>query len=119
MTSKIQELISINSELSWKDIAFLYRVNSQSRPFEDILVRKSIPYTIVGGFKFYDRQEIKDSVAYLRLIVNPYDTVSLLRVINSPRRGIGKTTITKWLQSIGYTDATQGKVSAILTRERR
>ena len=91
--SKIHELISINSELSWKDIAFLYRVNSQSRPFEDILVRKSIPYTIVGGFKFYDRQEIKDSIAYLRLIVNPYDTVSLLRVINSPRRGIGKTTI--------------------------
>ncbi len=91
--NKIEELISLTPELSWKDIAFLYRVNSQSRPFEDILVRRNIPYTIVGGFKFYDRQEIKDSIAYLRLIVNPYDTVSLLRVINSPRRGIGKTTI--------------------------
>ncbi|BDA39594.1 DNA helicase PcrA [Candidatus Atelocyanobacterium thalassae] len=91
--NKIEELISLNPKLSWKDIAFLYRVNSQSRPFEDILVRRNIPYTIVGGFKFYDRQEIKDSIAYLRLIVNPYDTVSLLRVINSPRRGIGKTTV--------------------------
>ena len=91
--NKIEELISLNPKLRWKDIAFLYRVNSQSRPFEDILVRRNIPYTIVGGFKFYDRQEIKDSIAYLRLIVNPYDTVSLLRVINSPRRGIGKTTV--------------------------
>lgn len=91
--NKIEELISLNPKLSWKDIAFLYRVNSQSRPFEDILVRRNIPYTIVGGFKFYDRQEIKDSIAYLRLIVNPYDTVSLLRVINSPRRGIGKITV--------------------------
>ena len=91
--NKIEELISLNPKLRWKDIAFLYRVNSQSRPFEDILVRRNIPYTIVGGFKFYDRQEIKDSIAYLRLIVNPYDTVSLLRVINSPRRGIGKITV--------------------------
>ncbi|HEY9827052.1 MAG TPA: 3'-5' exonuclease, partial [Stenomitos sp.] len=70
-----------------------YRTNAQSRTFEDALVRWSIPYTVVGGLKFYDRKEIKDVLAYLRLIVNPADTVSLQRVINTPRRGVGKTTL--------------------------
>ncbi|MEL4895740.1 DNA helicase PcrA [Crocosphaera sp. Alani8] len=97
--NKIQELVETNPELNWGDFALLYRVNAQSRPFEDNLIRNNIPYTIVGGFKFYDRQEIKDSLAYLRLIVNPFDTVSLLRVINSPRRGIGKTSIDSLLKA--------------------
>ncbi|MDJ0510917.1 MAG: DNA helicase PcrA [Crocosphaera sp.] len=97
--SKIQELVEKNPELNWGNFALLYRVNAQSRPFEDNLIRNNIPYTIVGGFKFYDRQEIKDSLAYLRLIVNPFDTVSLLRVINSPRRGIGKTSIDSLLKA--------------------
>ncbi len=99
VVSKIQELVENNPELNWGDFALLYRVNAQSRPFEDILIRNNIPYTIVGGFKFYDRQEIKDSLAYLRLIVNPFDTVSLLRIINSPRRGIGKTSIDSLLKA--------------------
>ncbi|MDJ0600976.1 MAG: DNA helicase PcrA [Crocosphaera sp.] len=99
VVNKIQELVEINPELNWGDFALLYRVNAQSRPFEDNLIRNNIPYTIVGGFKFYDRQEIKDSLAYLRLIVNPFDTVSLLRVINSPRRGIGKTSIDSLLKA--------------------
>jgi DNA helicase-2/ATP-dependent DNA helicase PcrA len=97
--SKSQELVDNNPELNWGDFAILYRVNAQSRPFEDILIRNNIPYTIVGGFKFYDRQEIKDSLAYLRLIINPFDTVSILRVINSPRRGIGKTSIDSLLKA--------------------
>ncbi|ACB53335.1 ATP-dependent DNA helicase [Crocosphaera subtropica ATCC 51142] len=97
--SKIQELVETNPELNWGDFALLYRVNAQSRPFEDNLIRNNIPYTIVGGFKFYDRQEIKDSLAYLRLIINPFDTVSLLRVINSPRRGIGKTSVDSLLKA--------------------
>ncbi|WP_107671130.1 DNA helicase PcrA [Cyanothece sp. BG0011] len=97
--SKMQELVETNPELNWGNFAILYRVNAQSRPFEDNLIRNNIPYTIVGGFKFYDRQEIKDSLAYLRLIVNPFDTVSLLRVINSPRRGIGKTSIDSLLKA--------------------
>jgi DNA helicase-2/ATP-dependent DNA helicase PcrA len=80
-------------DFNWGSFAILYRTNAQSRPFEDTLVRWGIPYTIVGGLKFYDRKEIKDILAYLRVIVNPADTVSLLRVINTPRRGIGKATI--------------------------
>lgn len=80
-------------ELSWRDFAILYRTNAQSRAFEDSLVKWSIPYTVVGGLRFYDRKEIKDILAYLRSIANPFDTVSLLRVINVPRRGVGKSTM--------------------------
>ncbi|WP_267383942.1 DNA helicase PcrA [Cyanobacterium sp. uoEpiScrs1] len=91
--NKIKNLVKENPELSWGDFTILYRVNAQSRPFEDNLIHNNIPYKIVGGFKFYDRQEIKDALAYLRVIANPADTVSLLRIINTPRRGIGKTSI--------------------------
>jgi DNA helicase-2/ATP-dependent DNA helicase PcrA len=91
--NKIKQLKEENPELDWGSFAILYRTNAQSRSFEDALVEKNLPYTIVGGFKFYDRQEIKDALAYLRVIANPADTVSLLRIINTPRRGIGKATI--------------------------
>jgi DNA helicase-2/ATP-dependent DNA helicase PcrA len=91
--SQIRTLEHQNPELNWGNFAILYRTNAQSRPFEDLLVKYQIPYTVVGGMKFYDRKEIKDLVAYLRAINNPADTVSLLRVINTPRRGIGKATI--------------------------
>ncbi len=91
--SQIRTLEHQNPELNWGNFAILYRTNAQSRPFEDFLVKYQIPYTVVGGMKFYDRKEIKDIVAYLRAINNPADTVSLLRVINTPRRGIGKATI--------------------------
>jgi len=90
---QIAQLVRENADLNWGDFAILYRVNSQSRAFEDELIKKNIPYNIVGGLKFYERKEVKDALAYLRLIVNPADTVSLLRIINTPRRGIGKTTI--------------------------
>ncbi|MFW6296838.1 MAG: DNA helicase PcrA, partial [Halothece sp.] len=90
--SKILELKEENPELDWGDFAILYRTNAQSRAIEDAL-RGEIPYIMVGGLKFYDRKEIKDSLAYLRVVANPADTVSLLRVINTPRRGIGQTTI--------------------------
>ncbi|HEY9805110.1 MAG TPA: 3'-5' exonuclease, partial [Candidatus Obscuribacterales bacterium] len=70
-----------------------YRTNAQSRAFEESLVRWGVPYKVVGGLKFYDRKEIKDVLGYLRAIANPADTVSLLRVINTPRRGVGKATI--------------------------
>lgn len=78
-----------------KDFAILYRTNAQSRAFEEALRRMAIPYTIYGGISFYQRKEIKDLVAYLRLIVNPKDEEALKRVINYPARGIGKTTIDK------------------------
>ncbi|MBE9206622.1 DNA helicase PcrA [Nostoc sp. LEGE 06077] len=90
---QIQTLEHQHPELNWGSFAILYRTNAQSRPFEELLVRNQIPYTVVGGMKFYDRKEIKDVIAYLRAIANPSDTVSLLRVINTPRRGIGKATI--------------------------
>ena len=68
----------------------LYRTNAQSRTIEDALMREGIAYKIVGGVRFYERKEIKDALAYLRLVINPHDDVSLRRVINVPARGIGK-----------------------------
>lgn len=90
--NNIRTLERENPDISWGSFAILYRTNAQSRPFEDALVRLGIPYTVVGGLKFYDRKEIKDVLAYLRALANPADTVSLLRIINTPRRGIGKAT---------------------------
>lgn len=90
--SKLNQMQQQNPELDWGSFAILYRTNAQSRPFEDVL-RGKIPYIIVGGLKFYDRKEIKDALAYLRVLANPVDTVSLLRIINTPRRGIGQATI--------------------------
>ena len=79
----------------YSDFAILYRMNTQSRAIEDILRRENIPYKIVGGLKFYERKEIKDIIAYLRLIQNTADNLSLRRIINEPKRGIGKTSLEK------------------------
>ena len=79
----------------YSDFAVLYRMNTQSRAIEDILRRENIPYKIVGGLKFYERKEIKDTIAYLRLIQNGSDNLSLKRIINEPKRGIGKTSLEK------------------------
>ena len=79
----------------YSDFAVLYRMNTQSRAIEDILRRENIPYKIVGGLKFYERKEIKDIIAYLRLIQNSSDNLSLRRIINEPKRGIGKTSLDK------------------------
>ena len=75
------------------DIAVMYRVNAQSRALEESCLRYGVPYQVVGGMKFYQRQEVKDLAAYLKLITNPHDDVSLLRVVNLPRRGIGQRTL--------------------------
>ncbi len=80
---------------SYEEFAILYRTNAQSRVVEEMLMKAGIPYRIIGGLKFYDRKEIKDIIAYLRLIQNPVDDVSLRRVINVPKRGIGDRTIDK------------------------
>jgi DNA helicase II / ATP-dependent DNA helicase PcrA len=93
VVGEVRKLERENPDLNYGNFAVLYRTNAQSRPIEDALVRWQIPYTIVGGLKFYDRREIKDIIAYLRAVMNPSDTVSLLRVINTPRRGVGQTTI--------------------------
>ncbi len=95
VVSKIKELRDEKKNLS--DIVILYRTNAQSRTFEDALVEANIPYKIVGGVNFYNRAEIKNLLAYLRLIHNPSDDVSLERIINVPRRGIGDKTVSNLL----------------------
>lgn len=77
------------------DFAILYRMNSQSRAIEDVLRREDVPYKIIGGLKFYERKEIKDTIAYLRLIANQADNLALERIINEPKRGVGKTSLDK------------------------
>jgi DNA helicase-2/ATP-dependent DNA helicase PcrA len=94
VASEITRLVS-SKRYSYGDIAVFYRINAQSRVFEEVFVRYGIPYVIVGGLKFYDRQEIKDILAYLRLVINPDDSLSFKRVVNVPRRGIGKQTLEK------------------------
>ena len=95
ITNKLKLLNNSNQNPIWKNFAILYRTRAQSRVLEESLVRWRIPYTIFGGLRFYDRREIKDAIAYLKVLVNSSDNVSLLRIINVPRRGIGKTTIQK------------------------
>ncbi|HCW73801.1 MAG TPA: DNA helicase PcrA [Clostridiaceae bacterium] len=80
---------------NYKEMAVLYRTNAQSRKFEEALMREGVPYKIIGGLRFYDRKEIKDILAYLRIINNPFDEVSLRRIINVPKRKIGNTTMEK------------------------
>jgi len=96
VAGQIHSLKRQNSEYeNGSNFAILYRTNAQSRSFEEALMRLDIPYNIVGGLKFYDRKEIKDILAYLRTLANPDDSVSLKRIINTPRRGIGDTTFSK------------------------
>lgn len=83
----------MSQKISYGDIAILYRMNAQSRSIEEALLRKQIPYQIVGGVRFFDRREIKDIIAYLRLIFNPKDDVSFLRIINVPKRSLGAATL--------------------------
>ena len=82
-----------------EELAVLYRTNAQSRPIEDALRRRQLPYAIYGGVRFYDRREIRDALAYLRLMVNPRSDVDFLRVVNAPARGIGKTTLERLLEA--------------------
>ena len=81
--------------IPYGDMAILYRTNAQSRVLEEALIKRALPYTMVGGTKFYDRKEIKDVLAYLRVLYNPFDDLSLLRIINVPKRSIGATTVAK------------------------
>ena len=87
----------IRNALNYRDFAILYRTNAQSRTFEEALRREDIPYQIIGGISFYQRKEIKDALAYLRLLVNPGDVSSFQRVINYPRRGIGQNLLRRFL----------------------
>lgn len=103
----IEKAHSIKEE-PYKDMAVLYRTNAQSRVLEEALMKRGIPYTLVGGTKFYERKEIKDILAYLRVVQNPMDDLSLLRIINVPARGIGATTISKLQDFIAHKPSVNG-----------
>jgi len=101
VVNEIEKLIG-QEQISLKDCAVMYRVNAQSRALEETFMRYGVPYKLVGGTRFYQRQEVKDIIAYLRVIHNPQDNVSLTRIINAPGRGIGQKTISM-LQSWAKT----------------
>ena len=98
VANKILELYRRNS-YQWADFAILYRTNAQSRIFEEALRKRSVPYRIYGGVSFYQRKEIKDVIAYFRLVVNPNDEEAFKRIINYPARGIGSTTVGKIIEA--------------------
>ncbi|MSX94900.1 MAG: AAA family ATPase, partial [Actinobacteria bacterium] len=83
------------SHVMWNEMAAFYRTNAQSRVLEEALIRMGVPYKVVGGTRFYDRREVKDAMAYLRAVVNPADEVSVKRVLNVPKRGVGDTSVAK------------------------
>lgn len=103
VVGKMKELAQKENR-KWSEIAILYRTNAQSRVMEEALLKSNIEYTIVGGTKFYDRKEIKDILAYLRLIANPNDDISLQRIINVPKRGIGSSSFDKMANFAGNHD---------------
>jgi len=92
VVNKIEDYVRAG-DYKYKDVAILYRTNAQSRTIEETFVKANVPYQIIGGTKFYDRKEIKDILAYLRLISNPNDDISFSRIVNEPKRGIGKTSL--------------------------
>jgi DNA helicase-2/ATP-dependent DNA helicase PcrA len=109
VTSEILRLHA-SENLAWGDFAVFYRTNAQSRPLEDSLIFTGIPYKVVGGAKFYDRKEIKDVLAYVRVLANPDDEISARRIVNVPKRGIGDTSVARlaaWAQTerVPFTEA--------------
>lgn len=99
-----------NKELNYSEIAILYRTNAQSRVFEEALRKRAIPYKIYGGLSFYQRKEIKDVIAYFRLVINPYDEEAFKRIINYPARGIGETTVNKLMSAAIQQDVSLWKI---------
>jgi DNA helicase II / ATP-dependent DNA helicase PcrA len=112
IVGEIQRLLD-EDEASRSQIAILYRTNALSRVLEDTLMRAEIAYQVIGGTKFYERAEIKDAIAYLSLIANPQDAVSFQRIVNSPRRGIGQTSVAKVLAHAAATDLPIWKVASV------
>lgn len=119
------DALAEGSEITYNDVAVFYRTNNSSRSLEEVLIRAGIPYKVVGGVRFYERKEIRDIVAYLRVLDNPGDAVSLRRILNTPRRGIGdraEACVAVYAENtgVGFGDAlvaaAQGKVSMLNTR---
>ncbi|NTW05389.1 MAG: DNA helicase PcrA [Peptococcaceae bacterium] len=116
VSDRIQRLHS-QEKISYKEMAVFYRTNAMSRVLEESLIRRGIPYRIIGGLRFYDRKEIKDIMSYLKLLVNPSDEVSFARIINVPKRAVGEASISKMLDYSLYNEvdliATLKKVAVI------
>lgn len=119
------DALAEGSEITYNDVAVFYRTNNSSRSLEEVLIRAGIPYKVVGGVRFYERKEIRDIVAYLRVLDNPGDAVSLRRILNTPRRGIGdraEACVAVYAENtgVGFGDAlvaaAQGKVPMLNTR---
>lgn len=119
------DALAEGSEITYNDVAIFYRTNNSSRSLEEVLIRAGIPYKVVGGVRFYERKEIRDIVAYLRVLDNPGDAVSLRRILNTPRRGIGdraEACVAVYAENtgVGFGDAlvaaAQGKVPMLNTR---
>ena len=110
VTGEIQRMVDEGT--SRAEIAVFYRTNSQSRVLEDTLVRADIAYQVIGGTKFYERAEIKDAIAYLTVLVNPQDVGAFTRIVNSPRRGIGQTSISRLLTHANTTGETVWELAA-------
>mgnify|MGYP004535041917 FL=1 len=108
----VEQISRLKREENYKysDFAILYRMNTQSRAIEDILRREAIPYKMVGGLKFYERKEIKDIISYLRLAQNPSDNLSLIRIINEPKRGIGKTSLDQVEQMANHNETSMYEI---------
>lgn len=102
----IKEIRRLSDDFGYQQMAVLYRTNAQSRVLEDSFVMSQIPYRVVGGLKFFDRAEVKDMLAYMRLIHNPNDTLSFSRIINTPLRGVGDTSVSKILAQVSQTGRT-------------
>ncbi|HYM54551.1 MAG TPA: 3'-5' exonuclease [Solirubrobacteraceae bacterium] len=102
----------VDEGASRAEIAVLYRTNAMSRVIEDALVRREIAYQVIGGTKFYERAEIKDAIAYLSLLANPFDVVSFTRVVNSPRRGIGQTSLSRVVNHAAAIDVSVWEAAA-------
>ena len=101
---------SLSEQVKWEEFAVLYRTNAQSRIFEETFRKKNIPYKIYGGLSFYERKEIKDILAYLRMVINPRDEEALKRTINYPRRGIGKTTVERLFEAAESNELTAWEI---------
>ncbi len=127
VASEIDRLVD-TGEVKYSDIAVFYRTNNASRPFEDVFIRHGVPYKVVGGVRFYERKEVRDAVAYLRALDNPHDTVSLRRILNTPRRGIGdraEACVAVHAERHGVSfgqallDAAEGNVALLNTRAQK
>ena len=127
VAAEIDRLVD-GGDTTYSDIAVFYRTNNASRAFEDVFIRHGVPYKVVGGVRFYERKEVRDIVAYLKVLDNPDDTVSLRRILNTPRRGIGdraEACVAVHAERLGVSfgqalaDAAAGKVSLLNTRAQK